>query len=106
MIRRPPRSTLFPYTTLFRSQVGDVRPAEERQQAVLAQGVDLDVAHAHQVLVPLAVERVADHVGHGHVVAAGEPLERRLDASRRRPEALASRVLAVLIEHLPPYGFG
>src|SRR3712207_7050167 len=29
MIRRPPRSTLFPYTTLFRSA------------AVLAQGVDL-----------------------------------------------------------------
>src|SRR5260221_10618587 len=24
MIRRPPRSTLFPYTTLFRSVVGDV----------------------------------------------------------------------------------
>src|SRR5688572_31531356 len=23
MIRRPPRSTLFPYTTLFRSQMGD-----------------------------------------------------------------------------------
>src|SRR3712207_9004239 len=23
MIRRPPRSTLFPYTTLFRSSVGD-----------------------------------------------------------------------------------
>src|SRR2546425_7295372 len=26
MIRRPPRSTLFPYTTLFRSCVGDRRP--------------------------------------------------------------------------------
>src|SRR3712207_8119843 len=25
MIRRPPRSTLFPYTTLFRSQLGSVR---------------------------------------------------------------------------------
>src|SRR3712207_8109536 len=25
MIRRPPRSTLFPYTTLFRSAHGDVR---------------------------------------------------------------------------------
>src|SRR3712207_7697682 len=24
MIRRPPRSTLFPYTTLFRSQFGEV----------------------------------------------------------------------------------
>src|SRR3712207_7072232 len=29
MIRRPPRSTLFPYTTLFRSQ-GRRRPAEDR----------------------------------------------------------------------------
>src|SRR2546422_8468372 len=26
MIRRPPRSTLFPYTTLFRSRVGSVAP--------------------------------------------------------------------------------
>src|SRR5258707_7138433 len=25
MIRRPPRSTLFPYTTLFRSEPGDLR---------------------------------------------------------------------------------
>src|SRR3712207_7360775 len=30
MIRRPPRSTLFPYTTLFRSEVDD---AEERERA-------------------------------------------------------------------------
>src|SRR3712207_8996051 len=30
MIRRPPRSTLFPYTTLFRSQVGSARkPVED-----------------------------------------------------------------------------
>src|SRR2546425_9442047 len=26
MIRRPPRSTLFPYTTLFRSQIGMQQP--------------------------------------------------------------------------------
>src|SRR2546422_6336924 len=38
MIRRPPRSTLFPYTTLFRSQAGElgarmaiVRVVERRQ---------------------------------------------------------------------------
>src|SRR5260221_6825790 len=32
MIRRPPRSTLFPYTTLFRSQAerGGERPRERR----------------------------------------------------------------------------
>src|SRR2546430_9117814 len=29
MIRRPPRSTLFPYTTLFRSEIGRVGGAKE-----------------------------------------------------------------------------
>src|SRR2546422_8892089 len=33
MIRRPPRSTLFPYTTLFRSRVTDQEP-EQKYQAV------------------------------------------------------------------------
>src|SRR2546421_4338672 len=28
MIRRPPRSTLFPYTTLFRSYIFDAAPAQ------------------------------------------------------------------------------
>src|SRR2546425_4122400 len=39
MIRRPPRSTLFPYTTLFRSQLRDVLEA-----GVLRQEHDLDRA--------------------------------------------------------------
>src|SRR3712207_8395051 len=30
MIRRPPRSTLFPYTTLFRSSSSSSRPSEGR----------------------------------------------------------------------------
>src|SRR3712207_8077406 len=30
MIRRPPRSTLFPYTTLFRSQEGEQRRPAQR----------------------------------------------------------------------------
>src|SRR3712207_8551175 len=37
MIRRPPRSTLFPYTTLFRSQILQRGPETEDQPA--AQGV-------------------------------------------------------------------
>src|SRR2546422_7788937 len=39
MIRRPPRSTLFPYTTLFRSQLGGVpvsRPAEMEKRSFLS----------------------------------------------------------------------
>src|SRR2546422_4676670 len=33
MIRRPPRSTLFPYTTLFRSELQRPREARRRQHA-------------------------------------------------------------------------
>src|SRR5438309_4439960 len=33
MIRRPPRSTLFPYTTLFRSPSGARRPGSRRRSA-------------------------------------------------------------------------
>src|SRR5256885_2461643 len=37
MIRRPPRSTLFPYTTLFRSR-GPIRPSKgEPMKRVLSQ---------------------------------------------------------------------
>src|SRR3712207_7764002 len=51
MIRRPPRSTLFPYTTLFRSPQGlgqllikgvrRLRPVEGEPQPVLPAGGDL-----------------------------------------------------------------
>src|SRR5690349_22579578 len=36
MIRRPPRSTLFPYTTLFRSHVDARRQGEEHAAAAFA----------------------------------------------------------------------
>src|SRR5688572_32645935 len=47
MIRRPPRSTLFPYTTLFRSLSFRVQPqnvalGEDTDGAILAVGHDLD----------------------------------------------------------------
>src|SRR5690348_17804336 len=45
MVRRPPRSTLFPYTTLFRSRVGQLVEAE-RDEELLAD------AH-HPLLVEL-----------------------------------------------------
>src|SRR5256885_9924718 len=36
MIRRPPRSTLFPYTTLFRSSMGDVTGTLAQNDQALA----------------------------------------------------------------------
>src|SRR5256885_7416208 len=43
MIRRPPRSTLFPYTTLFRSDVGEKSWPGDGQEVVI-HGVRLPVA--------------------------------------------------------------
>src|SRR3712207_8775567 len=42
MIRRPPRSTLFPYTTLFRSIVGlwDEYESARSREAAIAKGLD------------------------------------------------------------------
>src|SRR2546430_6149790 len=54
MIRRPPRSTLFPYTTLFRSvgcgvvQAVEGRPLDEHRLVLSAQGGD---ARAYEELV-------------------------------------------------------
>src|SRR5256885_12008472 len=48
MIRRPPRSTLFPYTTLFRSLFVDVGEPDTGRAAgraeALRDGIDQDVA--------------------------------------------------------------
>src|SRR5687767_15987780 len=39
MIRRPPRSTLFPYTTLFRSRRRAIRAASERRRRPLGRSL-------------------------------------------------------------------
>src|SRR2546430_10935664 len=49
MIRRPPRSTLFPYTTLFRSvheRVGDQPPAGSGPRRSLNQAVSSSASSA------------------------------------------------------------
>src|SRR5256885_5174040 len=47
MIRRPPRSTLFPYTTLFRS----LQPALDGQRAPVGRGPGIAEVEAAHVLV-------------------------------------------------------
>src|SRR2546422_8526226 len=67
MIRRPPRSTLFPYTTLFRSVAAT--GAECRLVAVIG-----DDARGDSLRGELAQNRLADdHI----VVAAARPTDRK-----------------------------
>src|SRR3712207_7017242 len=58
MIRRPPRSTLFPYTTLFRSKAGDV--------------VDREKPSPNEVAVPSAATRAGAGGMPQMLVHAGE----------------------------------
>src|SRR5215469_17187049 len=54
MIRRPPRSTLFPYTTLFRSQRHRLRPAPGER-------LRFQRRHVGQVQARRVAERSEEH---------------------------------------------
>src|SRR2546430_8388052 len=74
MIRRPPRSTLFPYTTLFRSTHGDGRVAAGailEQERRHGPADDVGTTHDHGV-VPFGLDLALD--------------EELLDAIRRSEE--------------------
>src|SRR5437016_11827985 len=60
MIRRPPRSTLFPYTTLFRSHAGD------DAKAVDDENVGAQVRHAIGHIQVQAGDRAHDHRSEEH----------------------------------------
>ena len=68
--------------------------AEERQQMVLAHAEEFDVAHHHHLVVLYFVQRAVEHLLDIGSVAAGEELERLIDALGRAPQALAAGILA------------
>src|SRR5256884_5999079 len=79
MIRRPPRSTLFPYTTLFRFYVAPTSPAPRTASAYDAAGLDPEVVGP----APLTVEiEVRDE--------------------RELMEALGAGAEAVLLDNMTP----
>src|SRR3712207_8091372 len=59
MIRRPPRSTLFPYTTLFRSAIG----AGRRHPGELADVLRLKAHAVRHLGLPVAVVAAAARAG-------------------------------------------
>src|SRR3712207_8215928 len=78
MIRRPPRSTLFPYTTLFRSAFGETDLADEWEVAVALREVD-PVAH-HE----LVRDGEADPVGTEVDLSPGRLVEKSEDRKSTR----------------------
>src|SRR3712207_9591699 len=73
MIRRPPRSTLFPYTTLFRSTINNTLPAQIER------------------LLIAPIGRIGDHLPEKSVERASTALVERITvaARERLPHAIA-----------------
>src|SRR3712207_7473577 len=77
MIRRPPRSTLFPYTTLFRSHQADclrrglLREAEcGAQKLGKAGGIVfvIGLGHGGMRIGRVQIERYVEQIGRAHVL--------------------------------------
>src|SRR2546425_6966573 len=87
MIRRPPRSTLFPYTTLFRSHAhGRDRLTPRRRAARLVVAADVDPRPRQQR------PHVADHAGDVAV------LDHRSEEHTSELQSLAYLVCRLLLE--------
>src|SRR2546427_12160531 len=70
MIRRPPRSTLFPYTTLFRSLggtalVGRILVQEGRLQLALPRAVGRERESGRELAARVQVEQLGCHLADG-----------------------------------------
>src|SRR5256885_15421121 len=80
MIRRPPRSTLFPYTTLFRSQ-----PAKR--------GDDINCGEGVEIGAPITVGPV-EHDGHEHGRERATDVAHHVHAAGERAGKLSAHLHA------------
>src|SRR3712207_8681050 len=92
MIRRPPRSTLFPYTTLFRS-VGDLPVVVQAQDVQALRGTPFDAGAEehdgtvvlHDLLIDLdAVQRLARSEEHTSELQSRQYLVCRLLLEKKK----------------------
>src|SRR3712207_9307625 len=91
MIRRPPRSTLFPYTTLFRSGVYDSHLRDESSYTIgLAAAVDEALTIGREARLPVNIAHIkalgVDVHGQAPAIIA------RVEAARRSGDRKSTRL--------------
>src|SRR2546429_5643198 len=89
MIRRPPRSTLFPYTTLFRSQIKAMRQVAGSLRLDMAQYRDL------AAFAQFGTDQL-DKVTQGQL-ARGQRLTEILKQDQYVPLSIEKQVLSILV---------
>src|SRR3712207_7712785 len=95
MIRRPPRSTLFPYTTLFRS---DVLAGQADGDRLREAGRRLQLPHVDTRSGHLGIERtlqagsqvrrvvLVEQIGRAHVLTSVTPISRLPSSAFKKKE--------------------
>src|SRR2546426_9216099 len=68
MIRRPPRSTLFPYTTLFRSHGPGAHPGDEPVQPELGVALHVVSLQVHPAKLEQRIDRKSTRLNSSHLV--------------------------------------
>src|SRR2546425_7930813 len=91
MIRRPPRSTLFPYTTLFRSLWTSRDPKNWNRPVALSQG-----AYGHREGAPRILNLLAKHGLRCTFFIPGMIIDRK--STRLKLQSLAYLVCRLLLE--------
>ena len=98
MIRRPPRSTLFPYTTLFRSKLRGFRIELGEIEAVLTQHPDVS-----QAVVVLREDNTSDPQLIAYVVDNGASITNNQERITHNQKLPTPSLRTYLTDHLPPY---
>src|SRR3712207_8523867 len=80
MIRRPPRSTLFPYTTLFRSMSDNLLDLVRFENAECHQRPQLDVRYIPFTMRATDLGPIKDH----NAVTVAAPHDQRIDRKSTR----------------------
>src|SRR3712207_8451348 len=62
MIRRPPRSTLFPYTTLFRSDLVDARLNDRLERLLELLGIDVVLVQPDADILRVDLDQLTERV--------------------------------------------
>src|SRR5258708_13056466 len=102
MIRRPPRSTLFPYTTLFRSGFAGVGGSIELREQMMLFGL----RHADAVVDHRSEEHTSELQSPDHLVCRllleKKKKGNRLSLISERLAIIKSRYVVELRQHMSP----
>src|SRR3989442_3387802 len=103
MIRRPPRSTLFPYTTLFRSPHGRDLAAEQKRPREAQQRVGLDQrvrVHRDDQGEPAGVDGGVEGIGLAPVLLVEDEQARASAGAVQGPQRLGNDRLRIGARHV------